>query len=411
MRWNRWGRRTFGSTEQRVRWGFGGLITVVLITATGALVLGGHDALLSDRPTERLLGVTIAVAGLATAIAVALAWRGRTGLASLGFALGSLPGFLLAAIQTNFDQSPAAARWLLVSIAPAAAAIIMLIYGRPSGDRPSETMLAAVVAAVTTVAVPSVGLLVAAYRPPTDAKVLDIKLGLAVVAERTGPDGSRYAVVDVRADITNTGRQSIVVIGSQQSVVGALSVARAMPSPPKDWMLYDDISDFETSARYEESRSYTLIETAFNFLAPGSVLDPGLHKQQNFLVNVPTGEVDTVRAGVALATAFTDRLSLGIPPPGTPFGDRAGPDDPLTVVNQLKPTSWMARLTRGRPLLKVDYSTEAGEGEYGNTWVDITFGRNRREFDDRPDGSQMEKFYGADIVEASAELAIDGERD
>ncbi|BCY08004.1 hypothetical protein [Actinoplanes sp. L3-i22] len=402
-----------------VRWGLVTLMVAVALTAAGSLLLGGHDALLAYRPAERLLGVAILFAGLANLTAMILVRQDRAGLATLGFATGAMPGFLLAAVQTGFDQAPRAALWLLASAAPAAAAIATLARGRrPSGGRPSETVLAAVVAATATAAVPLMSLVVGAYQPVTDAQVLDIKLRLAVVAERTGPDGAGYRVVEVRADIANIGKKSLVVMGSRYALMGSASEPRETRTQ-QEWPIAGEVATSLWSARYEMPRSESLIETGFDILQAGFVLDPGQQTQVNFLVNVPAGRVNTVRASVVLATAFADRLR-----PGRLLQDarsgQMGADRPVRSVWELEPTSWIAALTRRRPLLQVEYSIDTADGTSGpaeqgtfvETHVRFAFGHSRRELDaGHLPNLEMETFFGANYTDASLQLAIDGTRD
>lgn len=402
-----------------MRWSFGALMVTVLAIGAGSLMLGGHDALLSYRPTERLLGVVIAVAGLASLTGIALIWQGRPGLAALGFALGTLPGFSLTILQVSFDQSSRTACWLLVSVAPAVAAIVTLLFGRPGSSRPSDTVLAAVVAAVTAVAVPAAGLLVSALRPNTDAQKPDVRLGMTVVAERTEPNGKRYALVDIRVDAANIGKRSLTVLASRYAAVAVKATARDMPAQ-SDWPLGEELTSDEWSGRYETPGPATLIETSFEFVVSGTVLEPGQHVCNNFLVYAPVEEYNTVQSSITLVTAVTDRLHLEEPQEKEPRVDYTeigtALAEPVRSVTRIVPTSWTARLTRGFLLLEVDSGLdpedEPASGNYTESWVEVAFGHDRRELEADPQSSEskMGKFFGTNYTDVEAQLAIDGRR-
>ncbi len=399
-----------------LRWGVVMLTLAVLATAMASLVLGGHDALLAYRPAERLLGVAVLFAGLANLTAMILVRQGRVGLAALGFAIGSMPGFLLAAVQTGFDQEPRAALWLVASAAPATAAAVMLTRGRrPHGARPSETILSATVAAAATAAVPLVSLFVGAYQPVTDAQVLDVKVHLAVVAERGGPHGERYAVVEMLTDIANIGRKSLVIMGSRYAVIGKKSEPRATPRQD-DWPIGGEMAANRWSARFEKPSSEFLIETGFDFVETPFVLDPGQQTQTNFLTYVPVSRANTVWANVVIATAFADRLRLGRLLQDT-TDERLDAEHPVHAVWELEPTSWIAALTRRHTLLQMKYSLIAtqdpsapdGPGTFIESHIWSTFGHTRQELNkEYPDNPNMSLFFGANYTETGIQLAIDG---
>lgn len=405
-------------TPRLVPWSFGALMLAVLLTGLGALVLGGHDALFSERPAERLLGVIIAVSGLSSLTAIALIWQGRAGLAALGFALGTLPGFALTIIQASFDHSPWTVCWLLISAAPAVAAIVTLLFGRPGGGRPSDTVLAAVVAAVTTVAVPAAGLLVTALRPSSDAQKPDVRLDMTLVAERTEDDGKRYALVDIRVEVANIGKKALTFLASRYSAKAVKAAARDVPTQTK-WRIGQELTAEKWTGRYEEPGPVTLIETSFRFVMTGEVLEPGQHVCSNFLVYVPAEKFNTVQSSITLITAVTDRLHLDENDAAARIDYRkigTKYDLPVKSIIKITPTSWAARLTRGTPRLAVNSrlmpKDEPASGNYTESSVRVAIGHDLTELNKNPDSGNgvMQRFYGVNYTDVGTQLAIDGWR-
>ena len=401
-----------------IQLGTGLLVTATLLVATGCVLVGGHDALLATRPQERLVGAVILLSGLASVAAAILLLRGRTGWALTGFTAGSIAGLLLAAVQASFNFDYRTWLWLLAAALPASVAVMTATRIRHRQGALSDTVLAAVLAATATGLVPLLGLLGGAFRPVSEAEILDAQLDLAVVTQRTDAKAAKYVIVEATLNLENIGKRRLVIFGSNYFFTGTRSIARPLQHQSQ-WRLADEMKQQQWSGRYEAPPMTTLIESGYDVFTPGNFLDPGQHGVVSFHVIVPVGQINTVDAGFTVGTAFADRLLMGEQSKWA-GEQQLTPASPVVSNWKIEPTGWTAALTRGRPILEVAYGVETKDNPelasdpsadpqlLTGASFDYRLGRDTQQLrsTDRFN-PRIDTFYGAGWTGASASLAVD----
>jgi hypothetical protein len=394
------------------------LLGATSLVAAGLVIVGGHDALLATRPQERLVGAVVLLSGLAALAGIALERRGAGGYAPAAFAAGSVGGLLLVAIQISFSNDYRTVLWLLAAALPATLAVITATRVRRRKNRLSDTVIAAVLATTATALVPLLGLLGGAFRPVSEAQTLDAQLAMTVNGERADAKGAKYAVVEATLTLENIGKRRLKIFGSVYALTG--SESRPRPSPQQSqWQMPREMAQQQWSGRYEQPMVESLVETGYDFFTPGNDLDPGQHDASTFLFLVPVAQFNTVYASVTVATAFADRLRMGEQEKWA--GDQQlSADSSARSQWEIEPTSWTAELTRGRPLLEVEYGIEAEDnpGRAQNPsadprlltgyYFDYRLGQDEQQLrTDSRFNPRIATFYGAGWTGTSASLALD----
>jgi hypothetical protein len=307
--------------------------------------------------------------------------------------------------------------WILLCLLPLAAAVTVLARpGQPS--RWSAQTRIAVFTVAAGLLVPLGGLVSGAFKPVSDAEVPNVSAETSIVGHRKAADGSPLAVVEADVTLENIGKRRLVVIGSVYTVFGAQSRGRVL-KPPVPWAYAAEMASTSWSGRSEEPYVTHAVEMGYDVVTPGNTLDPGQRIVVRILTPVPAAEDNTAGIDVSVATAFADRLRLGDqledPNDGTMSATHA-----VTAVWNVEPTSWVARLTRGRSVVAMDYqvSPMSDWPVSGSTAVPddphSVYGTYRVGLDEqtlqRADryNAKPETFYGTAWTGAESTVAVDG---
>jgi hypothetical protein len=312
------------------------------------VVVGLHDALLSQRAPERLLGAVLLILGVAI-----LGSFSRNSLRFLGYLAACTAATTLVAIQVSYRND--VRTWLWAGFAVVfgfAATRAFLIYLKASRRGVSRETVGIAVALFTAVIAPVLSVVGGAFRPVTTAQQPSVTAQAVVLkGDRAG-----MGLVKSTFTIQNIGNRRLMIIGSVYDVFGYKMDSRDLKTMP-NWQYADETARYGWSGFYESPSYSHAIEFGFDVLAPGNYIEPGQSISETYLTPFKTSDLNVVGADVSVATAFGDRLQLG-----NQIENAAG--QPLVIGDSVEsawnvePTSWLAAIVRGRATMRIGYEIQ-----------------------------------------------------
>jgi hypothetical protein len=374
------------------------------------MVLGGHDALLALRRPEQVAGLVVFVSGAAIMAALALRRVRFTRSAFVCLLVGTIPGLLLAASQAGYDGSWTSFGWLVLVLLPATGAAVLICRGR-LGKRGAKPEIIATLTLIATVSIALVGAIGGAFRSTPSANYLDIEVRTKVVGHRVVPNQKvgeperKMTVVEVAPSISNIGNRRIVVTGSSYSVEASKSQARAPATA--DWQVGKELQNESWTGQYEQPAKWALTEYSVDPWQPETTYEPEQHDVGSFYTLVPSPpQINTARVCLTISTALSDRLL---------FGERLrdareqtiSPGSPISSEWTVMPTSWVARLIRGEPVLGIDYALPGDSSD--SPQLAYSIGELvAGEVSYKQQIAREANFYGAGATVACGSVILDG---
>lgn len=398
-----------------------------------AVVIGGHDLLLSAQLTYRIVGAGVVVVGIAlVASAVGFARR-RAWCYSYsvggGVAAGVFASMLFVAQWVNAAHGFRLLLWAVLAVVCLAAAVAVGKEGRVSLGGLARRRVQVASSVLSVGALLSIAQFwnAAVRVPPTSAPSLSITTDLeqlppkgcltpvaATVKIRKSattkqlPPKACLTPVAATVKIRNTATSKVWVLGSLYEVWGGS--AKASAKSPLEFT--DLITDRGINGQlaYGASRhvdeGYTTVVETGNLLSEFTYLVPGEEYTFNLLAYVPPKRYDLLRFEVAVIIA-KDTLVLDdtqLDPPRV-IEDPAGPR--IVIEHDIRETSWLARLLHGRRYARIEVVLHRSNGiMYPGLFVSVDRRGRKAAGADDPEAIRMAHLYGVALSDSWFELAL-----
>lgn len=309
------------------------LVVLCPLIALPSLWLGGHDAMLGVRLGQRLVGVLLALCGVALLAASLLflvedfrhVTHGdryvvgeRTRVAPAGFLLGAVPGAVLSIVQVsaligrrNIDWGIdwRLLIWLVAALIPLATAVLLWPMHRPESFGP----VAKVVTVLSAAGVLGLGqsFLTSYYAPVRQGDSLSVTTRLVPSELPRNKGVPPTQALRGTVSIENSGDVKLVFLGGMYLVTGYNTLPprhrRTPLGEPDDFgNPFGGLGRFETKPyALQHIKSHPFYDPGSNWIAAETKVEA------DFLAYAPKDRFERYVSTVILVTARGDRIRLG----------------------------------------------------------------------------------------------------